>query len=358
MKGHSHFFPSTPKRSLALIQQETMKRQNSVKQLIKKTNSESLSNMKGLHQLAVEEMSPRKKTVFTMQTTEKKILDDIGEINHQIYQSKIPFLSYYYQGTEALKPKKEILVEMKNKFKFFNSFAVDPQCDRYRVKDFYMAKSTSTSSMSSPKEAQIKKIKSPKEMRQMSLDLYQGRHLEVIEDQEKQPSKKITEGDETGADMLLTTDNDTPPESEDFSSRFGNLKLPLRSPSNGLPFDLAKGEQKRKRVLQEIKKKKDMKNIMNLVAEQTEETNVRNLFALQVMKYQENVLNSYSKKKDKLIKKIDFSNKDPYNNAYYQILALPSPRRRDLVGKLNLTPIGTQQNLRSRSKASTIINNN
>jgi len=135
-----------------VLQQETIKRQNSVKQLIKKTNSESLPNMKGLRQLDLEEMSPKKKTIYTMQTTEKKILDDIGDINHQIYQSKIPFLSYYYQGTEALKPKKEILVEMKNKFKFFDSFSLDPQADRYRVKDFYMAKNSfSSSSMHSPK---------------------------------------------------------------------------------------------------------------------------------------------------------------------------------------------------------------
>ena len=89
------------------------------------------------------------KTIGGPSPTEKKILDDIGDINHQIYQSKIPFLNYYYQGTEALKPKKECLVEMKNKFKFFNSFALDPQADRYRVKDFYMAKSTSH--MNSPK---------------------------------------------------------------------------------------------------------------------------------------------------------------------------------------------------------------
>ena len=147
----------------------------------------------------------------------------------------------------------------------------------------------------------------------MSLDLYQGRHLHMIDDEtvEQPIVEKQTEDDDT-ADLLLTTDHETPPilaDSVDSSSPLESLRLPLKvslnqgfwfklilpklpSPPNGIPFDLAKGEQKRKRVLQEMKKKKDMKNIMSLVAEQTEETNVRNLFALQVMKYQENVLNS------------------------------------------------------------------
>ena len=88
------------------------------------SSSPDIKKLKFILEDATQKSDPIK-LFATLQTSGKKIMDEIEDISKQIYQAKRPFLPYYHPQTETIKSKKEITLEMQNHFDFFKSTPVN-----------------------------------------------------------------------------------------------------------------------------------------------------------------------------------------------------------------------------------------